>query len=277
MKKLVPTVLLLLLAALAILMNSPSAPKDPAPSIFAQGALEPLVQVEASLKAGNHVQALQALQVALLRTRRDDKQGLFNRIRFRLGWAGKDLAPKNFKDAWPLLERYALFAPNFGRTSRRLEGWCLSRRLGPKDFRYALISSATSDSFRLSRPVKAPLWLYRELPDGFPLTRLSGGLYGASPEHLPTRGYWSWVWDMANFRVGPGLDDVQVESRETGEARFCLSVNNRIQWTNGTNAGAGALSITPPPDTLIDRLVLTGNLFPKHLSVWLIHSYHPLT
>jgi len=270
------TTLAALMAGLAIVSHLPAAKADPHTSFFAQGALIPLLDAEQALKAGEQSQAADCFRTVLLRTKRDDHPALYERVRFRLGWAGRKLANNDFKEAWPLLQRYALFSSHFGVTSRAVEGWCLENRLGQSEFCYTLISPPSYETPWLTRYQRAPLWLYRKLPPDFKLSRLPGGLYDATPSQFSQRGRWSWTWSTTGMKTGPGLASIDVQTSHPNTAYYYISIDNFFEWNSVASGPRNSIQISSSAPRLMDRVLCIGNNLPPGTSIMLIHTYQPL-
>lgn len=123
MKRVLPSALLVLLAAAAVVLHLPALEGRPTP--FARGAYAVLARAEADLRAGRLSEALRGFRAAYVRTRHEAQSGLAERVRNRVGLAGKRLLASNPQTAWPFLQAFALLSPDFSRDAGAAEEWAL--------------------------------------------------------------------------------------------------------------------------------------------------------
>lgn len=131
----------LLLAAAAVVLHLPALERRPSP--FERGAYAVLTRAEEALAAGRRDEALGAFRAAYVRTRHEAQSGLSERVRNRMGLVGKNLLRKDFAEAWPFLEAFALLSPDFSRDAAAVEGWVLeATRGGVTRFTYELLRAS---------------------------------------------------------------------------------------------------------------------------------------
>lgn len=135
------TLVLLALAALAgaaVWLHLPAQTHRPSP--FHRGAYGALARAEASLRAGDFAGALRAFRAAYVRTRHEAQSGLAERVRWRIGGAGKDLLKNDPEAAWPFFEAFALLSPDFSADALAVEGLVLDATRGATSrFEYGLV------------------------------------------------------------------------------------------------------------------------------------------
>ncbi len=153
---------LLVFIALAVVLHLPALDATPVNTTFAQGAFIPLMKAERDLKQGNSTNAMGAFQLAAMRAHRAGDKAAFQRIRWRMGAAGKTTSAKDFEKGWPFLARYALWSGDFDRDARRVESWTLSRFHKPTVFDYPVILNSHRTIWN-DGPKHIALWIPRRL------------------------------------------------------------------------------------------------------------------
>ncbi|MGC8764059.1 MAG: hypothetical protein ACP5VN_10600 [Acidobacteriota bacterium] len=128
MRRTLPSTIFALLAAVAVLLHLPTLERRPSP--FARGAYAVVARAEEALAAGRRGEALRAFRAAYVRTRHEAQSGLSERVRNRVGLAGKALLAADPSAAWPFLEAFALFSPDFSRDGAAVEEWVLEATQG---------------------------------------------------------------------------------------------------------------------------------------------------
>ena len=197
--------LLLVFIALAVVLHLPALDAAPVNTTFTQGAYIPLVKAEKLLANGQTGRALEAFQLAAMRGIHCGREGVFNRIRNRIGWAGKALGPKDFKNAWPFLARYALWSQNFDHDARRVESWTLTTFHKPTVFDYPVILSSHRTVWN-DQPEWVTLWLPKRLLPKEKRELFRGYVPGRSatlPHGVTSRLY---VYPLRWRRVRQGID-----------------------------------------------------------------------
>lgn len=128
MRRTLPSAILVLLAAAAVVLHLPALERRPSP--FQRGAYAVVARAEAALAAGRREEALAAFRAAYIRTRHEAQSGLAERVRNRVGLAGKTLLAADSQGAWPFLEAFALLSPDFPRDAAAVEEWALEATAG---------------------------------------------------------------------------------------------------------------------------------------------------
>jgi hypothetical protein len=131
-------VLLAAAACAAVWLHLPAQTRRP--TAFQRGAYGALARAEASLRAGDAAGALRAFRAAYVRTRHEAQSGLSERVRWRIGGAGKDLLRTDARAAWPFFQAYALLSPDFSADALAVEGLVLDATRGAvTSFEYDLV------------------------------------------------------------------------------------------------------------------------------------------
>ncbi len=202
-----------LLSSAAVVLHLPALERRPSP--FERGAYAVLARAEEALAAGRRGEALKAFRAAYVRTRHEAQSGLAERVRNRVGLAGKDLLRKDFAAAWPFLEAFALFSPDFSRDAAAAEGWALEATGG----------RVTRFSYGLLRPDGRTYW-------------------GAAPE-----AEWTGLWPLwtawHRFTKKSPAATVALEARPGWPARaFVLGVV--LDLRGGSLPFPSALEVSGP-------------------------------
>lgn len=126
------------LTTLSIWVHLPSQTRRP--SSFARGVYAPLTHAERHLAQGKLAEALISFRVAHTRARLEGQTGISERIRLRMGGAGKALLGPSPHFAWSFFESYALLSTDFSRDAAAVEALILDATGGAEaSFSYRLL------------------------------------------------------------------------------------------------------------------------------------------
>lgn len=269
---------LLILVALAVLLHLPALDATTVNTTFAQGAYIPLIRAEQDLKQGQTTRAMEAFQLAAMRAHRAGDKAVFQRIRWRMGDVGRTFAGKDFKKAWPLLARYALWSGDFDRDARRVEAWTLSTFHKPTVFDYPIILS-TRHTVWNTRPRQVSLWVPRRfLPKDW-----RNMFKGYTPEELADlpRGIMAklYTYPLGWRRVHQQFDTSLELGREAySDYTWYLTPNGRAMWQALPVPGPSPFSQPSAhvPDWSSAEIIAVGTGPVPPFQVGLIHTYQPL-
>lgn len=272
------TLILLALVIAAIALNATIQEVDPAQTLCAQGGIRPLLSAEAGLKTGDQGSSLKNYQIVAMRASHTGQPGLFNRIRFRLGLAGQEEAPRNFQASWPFLARYVLWTNQFPSLSRVVEEWVLQRNAGTSSFAYPLTTESGQTVWG-ETPIKAFLGnprLPTINPPAFgPLTLV----HQARENDLPAVAKWGWVYPC--HVLVSALEEVSVAlsvSDRPGSHVCFVAENRQVQWSKPLQCipGGSSASFSLPEPWYLDLLVLGPGPLPP-LTAVVIHDYKSIS
>lgn len=265
--------LALLLAAAAVLLHLPALDAPPSAPDFAQGAYRPLLRAEHDLAGGRTEEALSSFQLAAMRAIHVGRLDVYDRIRLRLGHAGKTLAAARLSAGWPYLSRFVLWANAFDPNARLVENWVLASV--PNDGRFAypvvLASGRTVWGDRPERlAVRVPLEVMaheREETLGqmgwqFPADALRAG------------SRWVFLYPI-RWRQVTGDGDLALTLSGPGASRWRWYVKpwGKEEWKGPMVADA------PFPlkgDWSLVTLCAAGSGRPKFVELDLVRTYRPL-
>jgi hypothetical protein len=109
---------------------------------FARGSYAPLTQAERFLDSGRPQAALDTFKIVYLRARYEGQPNMAERVRFRIGSAGRSLAQSKPDEAWSFLEAYSLLAADFSPAAEQVEDYCLQSPTAARStFEYHLLRS----------------------------------------------------------------------------------------------------------------------------------------
>jgi hypothetical protein len=268
----------LLLAVLAVFIHLSAGGPNRANDDFAQGAYRPLMRAERSLNEGKVDLAVRDFQLAAMRAIRFGREDVFNRIRLRLGSAGRGTGEKEFTAGWPLLSRYALWSDNFDRDSRRVERWALSSGRGPAEYRYPIIL----ENGRTIWGNEAE-WVSLWLPARYVPREMAGLLKGYRPEDAGTLvpgirtriNVFGMGWRRCTGGVDTSLDLSPGASRSF---RWYLRLGGVIRWKEPLTSGdkAGDPAANKPEDWSLASVIAIGDGTPRGERLDLVHTYRAL-
>ncbi len=280
MKRWMPPLVLLFLACAAVIAQLPGTAPDPTP--FQRGSYAVLAQAESALAAGHPAQSLKALRVGYDRAQYEGQTAVAERIRRRMGLAGKALLPTNPEAAWPFLEAYALLGDDFTRDAAAVEGFCLS---DPKTARPRFVYHLTRPDGRSywgNRPEAEwrglwPLWNGWKALTG--KAQVSGAYLEAKPDWPQSSFTWLLSLPMRTTNRPPMPAFATLESPRNPSGPCWFQDNGPLQPALLQSSGRWQ---TPPimtkPGQFLSRVLLfTQDLPPrKGLAMTLIHEYKPL-
>ena len=263
------------LAGLAVVLHLPALDPPVGLTDFSQGAYRPLLRAEAELAAGHAGQALAAYQVAAMRAIRCGRDGVFDRIRLRLGSAGRQLAEKNRAGAWSLLSRYALWSQNFDAESRTVESWLLTRPGWGPEFAYPVVLEDGRTVWN-----DKPQWVSLGVPEKILSPEKRGLLTGYSVAQAPAVTGWRdrfTLYPIGWAHCTQGSDtSLRLVAKVPDACRWYLRLNGTIQWDAPLPPGP-----QPPTapgasrDWSLAAIVAIGQS-PPPFTLALIHRYRPL-
>jgi len=270
-----------MLAVAAVVTHLPGLTRRTAPDLFQQSALSPLVHAEALLARGRTEEALAAFKLAGARAFRESQKGVFERVRLRIGAAGKDLATRNPDKAWPFLAWYCLNVQDFTRSSAIVETWMLERDLSKGRFEYALMEPDGRKTIWGARAtgVLTPLILREsgQRVSGFRI--LAEAIPGGTAE-TGLGGRRAYPFDL-NMGFSFGTFPLQLCIRPTRASphRWFLRVNSVMEWQrpiapDGPNGGMYTFKVEELWS--FNRIVVVGDEEPPPFQAVLIHTYEVL-
>jgi len=273
-----------LLALVAALAHLPQFVKGPVAPDFAQDVYGPIVRAEAHWAAGDRPAALALWQQALVRAARTGRLDVQERIRRRVGAAGRELALRDTEAGWPALARYALWSEDFGRDAAAVESWSLTNGHQQSVFRYPLVLNSRRTVWG-SRPKYVPLWLLRRYPDllikRHALRGAGAWLWGTSAADLPSAGRKAWAYPLYISRPGD-FPKAGIALRCTGPGgaiRGFIGLEQEIRWRTPLEARPGLearLPITVQPLHTIERFLVVGDDPPQDFVLELVREYASL-
>ncbi len=283
MRKFVPLLAALVMAAVAVLVHLPGVTPEPTP--FTRGSFAVLPQAEHELQAGHLDAAMENLRAAYGRAIFEGRPGIAERIRNRTGLAGVGLldqhAGSGAEGAWPFLEAFALWSDDFNRDAAGVENACLSRPALHK----------TRFEYRLTRPDGSTFWGRQPFLDCTGLWPMLLAWMNTTTKPLVSGLYLekNVPWPAASYALVVPLD-----LRNT----MPLAIQGNVHVT-GASAGAQVLYTPPNPFGKADQvstghwvaknllakrgqalsrvILFTGDLpGPRSLTVTLVRDYRPL-
>jgi hypothetical protein len=241
-----------------------------------QGAYRPLVPAEADLAAGRFDAALEGFQRAAMRAVRFGRLSVFDRIRQRAGSAGLALdAAGGRAEAWPFLARFALWSPDFDRTSRRLEAKLLMEPGWGPEFAYPLVLRNGRTAWN-----QKPDWVSLRVPEAWLSPEKRGLLQGYSAARVPEAGSPGARFVLFTFFLAHATQDSQTAIRLSGAPgpyRWFPRLNGQILWEEPFPAGP-----RPPQDPFARRELFSLGLIgigagpPPPVTLGLVHVYKAL-
>lgn len=271
--------LLALAAALAAAVAGFAGPSGRPPStLVAQGGLAPLVAAERAVASGDATSALASFQVALGRARRENARDVFERVRWRVASAGRELMAKDPAAGWSLVAPACLLAPDFSVASEAAEGWCLGTGRSGPSFEYPLIGDDGQSVWRTGAD-RMPLWLLRRLPHTDDLKVRGPALAGISTDRLPAEGRLLLVTPL-RLRLAPGYRFALAARPQGAQPRAVfVSVHGSVLWDQPLAASDGGwrrAEFTPPRDWVLDRLLVVADDPGLRCEAMLVREYEAL-
>jgi uncharacterized membrane protein YidH (DUF202 family) len=246
------TILLCMIVAVALLHFF--KPLLAQPNAFGRGSYSPLSIAESHLRGGRGDLALNEFMTAYVRAAYEGQAAVMERVRWRMGSAGKQLATEAREKAWLLLETYVLLSDHFCQDSGAAETFLLESSEGTSTrFVYELIQpDGLTRWSEIQAVAELRSWHWRtELSAKCPLlepTVLPGRL---KPEDIPYKGYGVMIRlsplrgaipcstqifakssSDKSFRCATFFGDLMYEGTKIGPAEWNLpewSLNKRYQ------------------------------------------------
>jgi hypothetical protein len=271
MNKTLFLLLSLVLCCAAVLLHLPALDSPLlGPQDFTQGAYRPLVTAEKELSSGQPEAALRHFQLAAMRAIHVGRSDVYDRIRFRLGDAGKALAAASFAAGWPYLARFALWAEAFDPNARWVEGWALSHVRTEGRFSYPIVLTSGPTVWG-DVPERIPLWI----PLMFMAAEreeLVSQMGGQLPED--GRSEWLYLYPVRWRQVhGAGECALTTFGRGATAQRWYIKHWGPAAWL-GPLTGRDELSLEG--DWSLAILGAVGRRHPKEAEVSLVRIYRPL-
>lgn len=191
------------LAAAALLVHLPSTAESPTP--MQRGSYAILLDAEQSLASAQLGQAIDQFHFAWNRAGAEGQPNMAERIRWRMGSAGKELLAKDDNVAWPFFAAYALLSDDFTRDAQAVENMVLTG------------GHNASGTFE------------------YPLTLDDGRSFWGTVPDVDWRGLWSsqssWKGLFSQARLGGPLADAKLELPSASYVlflRFEMRARNNI-------------------------------------------------
>jgi hypothetical protein len=205
---------------------------------------------------------------------------VFERVRLRIGAAGKSLAPGAPEQAWPFLSWYCLNAQDFTVSSAVVESWLLKEGFSNGPFEYALMDSRGEQTVWGARPGRFPLRLFVQDIQSRGVLALLSGLISHGAAALPAQGQYTFAF---NFNLAFSFTQMPmklvVRPARVSHHKWYLRVNSRMDWASPISpdsSGAGIYSFKTQELWSFNFIVVTGDEEPPPFQAVLVHTYEPL-
>ncbi|MFZ5984808.1 MAG: hypothetical protein ACOYXN_10630 [Acidobacteriota bacterium] len=267
------------LACAAVWLHLPAQTSRPSP--FQRGAYGALARAEACLRSGDTAGSLRAFRAAYVRTRHEAQSGLAERVRWRIGAAGKDLLLTDARAAWPFFEAFALLSPDFSGDALAVEGLVLDATRGATSrFEYDLVRPDGLTYWGAFPEVEWtglwPLWRSYQSLTGKPM---ASGIYLEARPDWPARRFTCLI--PVDLRGGTLPFPAALEVRAPFAKPAVCWVQERAPFREAKPAGQGRWSldgITQKRGQVPVRVLFFSDAVPPRagVRVTLVREYKPL-
>lgn len=225
----------LFLSIMAIVFNHSSYDR-PFPQDFVQGAYNILKTAEECVIQNKIDDAIETYKIAMMRSHRCGRKGVYQRIKTRLATLGYEMAESDPQKAAKFLCAYSLFSSDFDTTANKIENYLLIKSKGKvANFTYPLVYKNGTRTFWLESPKVAPIFLYKRLDPETELYKYPGNMTYLKSKDLPEEANFSYFYPISiGCRKGTRDFKIEVESFEEKEFEMAIGTNNSNTFFHNT-------------------------------------------
>ncbi len=258
----------------------------PFPQDFANGAYNILLKAEEYVLKGRVDEAVECFKIAMMRSKRCGRNGVYERIKTRLATAGCEIIEKEPQSALNLLTAYSLFAKNFDKTATVVESFVLNKSKGKlTTFSYPLIYKNGKRTFWLESPKISPIFLYRKLPQETELYKYPGNLIYLKAGDLPAEGNFGLYYPLLiGCPQGTRAFDLIVSSEKRENNIVIIGTNDSCSYYRNVKVYTQSQKTMEIFTQMYQRnyfvlnsiIVISDKPFAKDINLYLVRKYEQL-